>query len=745
MLRTVLAFSLPAAVVAFSWGRLGEDGVPVYAVLALALAPALLPRLVLRLAALVPAAVATMWLAFRVSPLEARPRDEAHAFFGPLWSRISDGLLGFYDVRLPFPGAEQPEMQGLLLVATFGFCAALALAVAARRPIPSLLALLAGAGWPVTLYPSGGVLYGAVVLTAALWLLAALRVERPTPALAAGAFIVLVAAGLSSSPAVAKDAVLDWERWEPYGLSDKPVSVDFVWAANYSGIQFSRKKTIVLRVRGPNRSLYWRATTLDRFTEDRWIEDLNVSAIRIPNGRLQSDPLLPPGAAALLPPAAAAQANWTRQEIEIVGLADEHLVAATTPVALQQDLGQVDLLGDGILRGRERLQRGQRYVVQSYAPRPPPAELATLRADYPVGLHRFLEVGRRSMSPFGTAGRGEDVESLFADERYLPLWSYEGLYRQAERLATGARGPYGAVVAIETWLRTTGGFSYDEQPPPSAGVPPLAYFVDEGRRGYCQQFAGAMALMLRFLGIPARVAAGFTSGSYRNGTWTVTDRNAHTWVEVWFPKYGWLSFDPTPGRGELGVNYSASSDFFNAGDAADQAFDRANAPTGFDAGGASELRLTEVKERLIRNRGITVRDEGMSTLWVLLGLLLASGTALGLAKLGWRRSRYLTKDPRVIAGAARRELADFLVDQGLSVSSSATPEELRALVRAQLGIDAEAFATAAARARYGPPDGSAEAASRTRRELRLLLRAIRRSLGRLQRLRGYVALRSLRT
>jgi len=738
VVRTAVAAVLPALVVAFSWGRIDETGAPVYAVLALALAPALLPRLRLRLAALAAAAVAAAWLAFGVSPLEARPRDDAHDFFGPVWSRVSDGLLGFYDLRVPFSGVEQPEMQGLLVVATFGFCAALGLAVAARTPIPALLALLAGAGWPVTLYPSGGVVYGAVVLTAALWLLAALRVERPTPALAAGALVVLVAAGVSSSAAVAKDAVLDWERWEPYGLSDKPVSVDFVWTANYSGIRFPRKETVALRVRGPRRSLYWRATTLDRFTEDRWIEDLNVSAIRISNGRLQPDPLLPP--------AAAAQANWTRQEIEIVGLADEHLVAATTPVALQQDVGLIDLLGGGVLRGRGRLQRGQRYVIQSYSPRPAPAELATLRADYPAAAQRFLEIGRTRVEPFGTAGREEAVRRIFEDDRYLALWPYRGLHRQAERLAAGARGPYGAVVAIETWLRATGGFSYDEQPPPSAGVPPLAYFVDEGRRGYCQQFAGAMTLMLRFLGIPARVAAGFTSGSYRNGTWTVTDRNAHTWVEVWFPRYGWLSFDPTPGRGELGASYSASSDAFNPGDAAQAFGGFRGARGGFDQGGAGQLgRLTELKERRAANRGITVRDEGVSTLWVLLGSLFASGTAIGLAKLIRRRLRYLTKDPRLIAGAARRELADFLVDQGLSVSPGATADELRALVRAQLGIDAQAFATAAARARYGPPDGSAEAASRTRLELRSLLRGLRRSLGRLQRLRGYVALRSLRT
>ena len=740
MRRTLLASVLPALVVAFSWGRLDETRAPVYAALAFALAPALLPRLGLRLAALVPAAIAAVWIAFGVSPLEARPRDDARDFFGPVGSRISNGLVDFYDVRLPFSGAEQPEMQGLIVLAAFGFCAALALAVAARRPIPALLVLLAGAGWPLTLYPpDAGVAYGAIVLTAALWLLAGLRIERPTPALAAGALVVLIASALSSSAAVAKDAVLDWERWEPYGIANAPVSVDFVWAADYSGIEFPSKKTVVLRVRGPQRSVYWRATTLDRFEGDRWVEDLSVVATEIPSGPLVRDPLLPA--------AAADPGTWTRQEVEVVGLSDEHLVGATRPVAVDtQQIRRVDLLSGGVLRVQSALRRGQRYVIQSYAPRPAAAELATVRGDYPAEVERFLDVGRANAPAFGTTGRAEVVGAIFDDERYLPLWPYEGLYRQAERLARGARGPYGAVVAIETWLRSTGGFSYDEQPPSPGGAPPLAHFVEEGRRGYCQQFAGAMTLMLRFLGIPARVAAGFTSGDYRNGTWTVTDRNAHTWVEVWFPGYGWLSFDPTPGRGELGANYSASSDDFNPGDAALAFGGFRGVRGGFDPGGALELgRLTELKERQLRNRGITVRDEGVSTLWVLLGLLVAGAVAIGLGKLVRRRARYLTKDPRLIAGAARRELADFLIDQGLPVDAGATAEELRELVRTQLGIDAGAFASAAARARYGPPDGSAEAASRTRRELRSLLRAIRRSLGRPHRLRGYVALRSLRT
>ena len=101
---------------------------------------------------------------------------------------------------------------------------------------------------------------------------------------------------------------------------------------------------------------------------------------------------------------------------------------------------------------------------------------------------------------------------------------------------------------------------------PAPNQPALVQFVTQTKRGYCQHFAGAMALMLRYLGIPARVAAGFTSGSYDADSheWTVTDHEAHDWVEVYFPGWGWIPFDPTPGRGTLDARYSSTSPEFYA-------------------------------------------------------------------------------------------------------------------------------------------------------------------------------------
>jgi protein-glutamine gamma-glutamyltransferase len=732
--RTLAVSLLPAGLVALAWLRLEgprADDLDWLWIVLLALAPALATRTWLRLALVPTATLTALWIAF-----DTPAPDDRRGFFAPVWHRFEDGVLDYYDVTLPFAAAEQPHMHGVLLLAVFGFCAVLAQAVALRRPLPAVLAVVAGAGWPAVLYPERALLLGALVLAAALWLLAGLATTRPLPALAAGALVVLVAAGASTSAAVAKDGLLDWERWDPSGALRVPVSVSYVWDANYGGIEFAEKPTTVLRVLGPERGFYWRATTLDAFEGDRWLEATQPIAVGPAAGPLPPDPLLPERAAD--------PNTWVRQDVEVLALQDSHVVGAAQPVRLEgESLGEVVNLAGGLARVRA-LERGQTYTIWSYAPRPEAAELAGIEADYPDELDRYLDLGRTRVEPFGTAGRDERVDALFTDDRYLALRPYRVVWEQAQRLRADARTPYGAVVAIETWLRSTGGFRYDEQPGRPGGLPPLADFVARGKRGYCQHFAGAMALMLRMLGIPARVAAGFTSGKREDGGWTVTDHNAHAWVEAWFPGYGWLPFDPTPGRGSLTASYSASSTGFNVGDAAD-AFGGSGA--GATGGvGVQQLQLLE-RERLLAQREAAQaarQEEGRSALWAVVLLAAGAVAAIALAKLVRRRARYLTRDPRRIATAARRELADFLADQGIAVGPSATPEELRALVRRELGRDAGPFARALAEARFGPPESSRAAAARVRRELRTLLRSLRHGLGPSARLRGLVALRSLR-
>ena len=586
MARTAAVYSFPAVLVAVSWLRLEDPraaGFDWLWVLVLGLAPALAPTLALRLSLSVPAALTALWVAFDTPAPDGKP-----GFFVPVAERLADGMNGFFNTTVPFAGPERLKMHGVVILAIFGFCLLLAHAVAARRPLVAVLAVVAGAGWPATLYPSRSVLYGAVILAGALWALAGMRSTQPVTAILAGAALILVAAAASTSAAVAKDGVLAWEQWNPSTSGGSLISVSYVWDAQYGGIQFSKKQRTVLRITGPKRGLYWRATTLDQFDSDRWLDNSIPLSTGLARGRLPNDPLLP--TRSLNPN------SWVKQEVEVAALRDQHIIAAAQPVSLDApQLGGVFHLSGGVVRVYGGLRRGQKYTVYSYAPRPEPSDLAQVGADYPAGLERFFDIGRTRIEPFGVSGRDTRVQALFDDERYVAIWPYEGLWNQAKRLRAGARTPYGAVVAIETWLRSTGGFTYDESPPASRGLPPLAHFIAKGKSGYCQHFAGAMALMLRFLGIPARVAGGFTSGKREGDSWIVTDHNAHAWVEVWFPGYGWLAFDPTPGRGSLAANYSASSTGFNAGDAAD-AFDR---PTGARARGRERARAS-ARERAAR-------------------------------------------------------------------------------------------------------------------------------------------------
>jgi hypothetical protein len=129
---------------------------------------------------------------------------------------------------------------------------------------------------------------------------------------------------------------------------------------------------------------------------------------------------------------------------------------------------------------------------------------------------------------------------------------------------------------------------------------------------------------------------------------------------------------------------------------------------------------------------------------LLLALLLGGAfAAIVVAKIGVRRGRYLTRDPRRLAAACRRELADYLVDQNIDAARSATLHELGSLVRHELAVEPDAFVAAATAARFGPPAGAARAARDARRELRLLTRAMRVRMRTRDRLRGVVSLRSL--
>jgi transglutaminase-like putative cysteine protease len=759
----LLAMGAMAALVAAAWFQLESTAVPAAGLartLAFALAPALClllsGRRLVGLAALALVLLPATGYAFGVPVTHMRTGDVD--FFGPLFARIHDGFSDFYATRVPFARGEHPYMEGVLLVAVFLFVAVPSLLLAARRPLVAGLVFVLGVGWPATIaatIPGATPLRTGAVILAAVFLVLFLTGEkrRPArtlaPAVVFSVVLVAVAVGASSSGAVAKAGVFHWQRWN-YEQKVNPVGVRYVWSSSYAGISFPKKPTEVLRIKGPgaDRSLYWRATTLDEYTGVGWRENLYT-------GR----PLLTPTLQAalrdpLLPAPARNPANWTEQEVTVKGLSDTHLIAASIPVKWEPADGQaVQYATGGVVLVPAGLEQDEHYKVWSYTPEVDPAALAKLSANYPPSLARFLDIVPGSRVPaFGTPHRDALVRATLRKDPLLA--EYEPMYELTRKVVGKAKSPYVAAAALETWFRDEGGFSYNEKPQqPLNGEPPLLDFVLRTKEGYCQHYAGAMALMLRMLGVPARVAAGFTSGTYdkNRSEWVVTDRNAHTWVEVYFPRFGWLPFDPTPGRGVLGVGSSTTSPAYSLQNKALlESFTALGAPSALQA----RLRNANAKiqgrvesgtpgaDRFTADGKPVAASSGPSIPLLVVAVLGGALLLLLGAKAVRRGLRFRSRDPRHVAAACRRDLVAYLADQRVIVARSATLDDVGKFVERTYRVNAVPFVRAALAARFGPPGRVEVSARRARRELRQLERAIRRQLSWTTRIRGVLNVRS---
>jgi transglutaminase-like putative cysteine protease len=754
--RTIAVASLPLVVVAAAWLRLEEpagslDRVAVLLVLALAAAAPRSGRL--RLVGAVVATVVAARVAIGVDLVPWRVGDPGSGFgvshgAATLGTRYGDGFSDFYGTHLPFDPRVHVAMHELVLSGIFLFALAVALLVAARKPVASALALLVGAGWPATLLgPSHGIAIGGAILVAGLVLLAGLG-SRRVPVLAVPAAAVVAAAAIVvGSATAAQHGLVHWQAWNLAHVAGGPVGVGFVWDAQYGGLQWSGHPTVVLDVRSKVPPTYLRAAVLDDFQSDRWVQGL------------------PRPADSLEPRAAFEQQNQTREDVTVQGLAEPELVGGSIPIRFLAGSAPLVDMGPGFASLDQDLPNGFRYTAWSHTARPSPSALRRSPADYPVQLSDdgLLAVGGPSLPPFGAPNRSARVLALTARQPLLA--PYLPLARLAERVAGHARDPYDAVESLQGWFLSSGGFHYSNHP--AVGKPPLVGFVTKTRAGYCQFFAGAMALMLRYLGIPARVAVGFAGGTYaaKQRAYVVTDRDAHAWVEVWFKGYGWLPFDPTPaapgaapraaiagaksvpGPGARGATTSGAALAGPSGHGAATVASVLGVKNGLTSRVGGTRALTKGAGSVSRpvgggGGGAGSGDRRLPVL-LLLAVLAAAAGAIVLAKAGFRLTRTVRRDPRSVAAACRQELAAFLVDQRIEVPRSATLGELGELVRHEFGANPEAFVAAGTVARFGPPERAATAAIEVRRELRLLLEAARRGLTWRDRVRGLLSLRSL--
>ena len=148
------------------------------------------------------------------------------------------------------------------------------------------------------------------------------------------------------------------------------------------------------------------------------------------------------------------------------------------------------------------------------------------------------------------ADSGNYSEWIVASYLQLPDILPERVRVKAKEITADFSNSYDQAAALEKYLRTN--ITYDERvsaPPP--GVDGVDYLLFERPAGYCNYYASVMAVLARAVGIPTRVASGYTLGEYEGGVFHILEANAHSWVEIYFPTYGWVEFEPTASKPEI--------------------------------------------------------------------------------------------------------------------------------------------------------------------------------------------------
>ncbi len=456
-------------------------------------------------------------------------------------ARIGDGLQALPNVLVPYLGSS----HAVRLVITLGAAVLLldgaaVLAFAPQRfgdgrRAAAALPLLALAVVPSTLvrpqlpYLQGLVLFA--LLAAFMW---GERVRRggTTAALAVAATAGI--AGALIGPAI--DTHHPWIDYRSWAGTLVRTHVDrFNWNQTYGPLRWPRSGHEVLTV-AARAGDYWKAEDLDEFDGRAWVL-----------GEPVGDPVSLPS-----PSAASRQRFTQRVAVSITGMQTVNVIGAGYS-SLVAGLSGLTVAGadPGTLVARRALGPGTTYTLLSYSPHPTAAQLRAVARDrYPQNAtvpYRVLAMPQPALGP-GTVSTQVTFPVWRAGGQFgqqvVRVSPYAHAYALARRLAARARTPYDFVVDVQRFLSR--GYTYDEHPP--AARFPLESFLFTHKVGYCQQFSGAMAMLLRMGGIPARVAAGFTSGGFENEnhTWQVADTDAHAWVEAWFPRYGWVRFDPTP-------------------------------------------------------------------------------------------------------------------------------------------------------------------------------------------------------
>ncbi|MFJ9471089.1 transglutaminase family protein [Streptomyces caniferus] len=260
----------------------------------------------------------------------------------------------------------------------------------------------------------------------------------------------------------------------------------------------------------------------------------------------------------------------------------------------------------------------------------------------------------------------------------------------ARRVTRGAPTTYAKAVKLQDWFAVNGGFSYNTDVRAGSGAEAIARFLRQ-KEGFCVHFSFSMAAMARTLGIPARVAVGFTPGTKQpDGTTSVGLKDAHAWPELYFQGIGWTRFEPTPSRGSI-PDYAypdtpGTTDPSNPDPAPSRSTAPSKDPSAAPSCGPEGQRSGSAPGCIaLPTEPGTRPPESGSSPWATAGIALGVVLVLLLptAPLLWRlrtRSRRLADDGPdgdVTTGtlAAWRELLDTAWDFGILPDESLTPRK----------------------------------------------------------------------
>jgi len=435
----------------------------------------------------------------------------------------------------------------------------------------------------------------------------------------------------------------------------------------------------LFQIQGPAELWYVRLKVLEKYIPSGWIEEPQR-----PEQRLDGDLSLPSGQ-----PRSGTEMPYTAQVVVTGSFRDDALPTFFWPQRIQdapQEWGYDPRTG--VVVGGPSRRGGFTYTLNGYEPRPTREELAAA-PDLPADNEVMRALGGRPSVP-----------SL--------------VRKRVEEAVAGKNGPYERALALHDYFKPDNGFTYSTQTKTGDSGSALVDFLTS-KQGFCEQYAAAMAVMLRLTGIPSRVVVGYTHRTRSTeGVWSIQTRDAHAWVEAYFgPTIGWVPFDPTPladGRSvdlpwaphataptsptpsASGSSGSAGSGNLPSGRRDPNDLD----PTG--SGGGRQPGLFTPRTAL-----------GSLGLLALVALVLWPGVGRVLV----RRRRLHTAagaDPPAAACAAWDEVLASAEDYGIAVPDTETPRRTAArLAREYLDPPAAAglrlAALAEERARYAPVAG----------------------------------------